>query len=197
MSSSNSFPEQSSKIITLSVKANQNMELDMDSSKYPVIIQPLIICLKYSRLATAFIATTQVPLIHLSTAYSTTIYDKPADSISFEVTGFKTVVSLNRFRKIFNLPVTTHIIHLDSILPMDIQKVFYRMGYSSDITKLLKFMKSSLPPIWNALFTLLFKCFSERVAGSDALNKLFYTLMYGLFTGEEVDFGLVLWTQLV
>jgi len=156
------------------------MAIDMDASKYTVIIQPLIECLKYSRLATAFTATAQVPLVHLSTAYSTTVYNKTDETITFEVAGYKTYVSLSRLRKLFDLPITTNTVNPDSITPMDIQKVFFRMGYSGYITKLSNFKKSFLPPVWNGLFTLLFKSFSERVAGSDSASKLFYTLMYGL-----------------
>ena len=196
MSSSTSYTEQSSKSVVLTVKANQNMAIDMDSSKYPVIIQPLIECLKFSKLATALTASAQVPLVHLSTAFSTSIYTKQDETITFEVAGHKTSVSLNRFRKLFKLPTTVHTVNPDSISSIDIHKVFYRMGYSGDIIKLSNFKKSHLPPVWNGLFTLLFKSLSERVAGSDSASKQFCTLMYGLFTGEAVDFGLVLWSQL-
>ena len=42
-----------------------------------------------------------------------------------------------------------------------------------------------------------FKSFSERVAGSDNTSKLFYTLLYGLYYGINLDYGLILWSQLI
>jgi len=154
----------------------------------------MIECLKFSRLSQALTATAQVPLVHLSTAYSSAVYNKNDQSISFEVASNKTSVSLSRFRKLFDLPSSEHTIHPDSVSPANIQNAFYRIGYSGDISKLSNFMKSSLPPVWNGLFTILFKSFSERVAGSDSASKLFYTLMYGLYSRADIDFGFVIWT---
>lgn len=75
--------------------------------------------------------------------------------------------------------------------------MYYQIGYTGDISLLSKFKKPFLPPMWNGLFTLLFKSFSERVAGSDNASKLFYTLIYGLFHGFNLDYGAILWTQLI
>lgn len=75
--------------------------------------------------------------------------------------------------------------------------MFYQMGYIGGISLLLKFQKSFLPPIWNELFTLLFKSLSERVSGSDSPSKFFYTLIYGLYTGINMDFGSVQLAQFV
>lgn len=60
---------------------------------------------------------------------------------------------------------------------------------------LSKFRKSFLPPICNGLFAILFKILLERVSGSDSANKLFYRLIYGLFTIKKVDFGTVIWNH--
>ncbi|CAH1431384.1 unnamed protein product [Lactuca virosa] len=71
------------------------------------------------------------------------------------------------------------------------------MGYTEVLTTVIKFKKSCLPPQWNGLFTLLFKGLSERVAGSDGASKAFMTLLYGLYYGINMDYGSILWTQLV
>ncbi|CAH1437430.1 unnamed protein product [Lactuca virosa] len=71
------------------------------------------------------------------------------------------------------------------------------MWYISDLSVLSQFKKSALPPIWNAFFTIMFKCFSERSTGSDNASRLFHTLLYGLYTGENIDFGTILWDQFV
>lgn len=54
---------------------------------------------------------------------------------------------------------------------------------------LSKFKKSLLPPVWNALFTILFCCFSERIIGLDNANKLLHTLLYALYSGDNIDLG--------
>lgn len=69
------------------------------------------------------------------------------------------------------------------------------MGYISDISFLSKFRKSFLLPVWNGLFTILLKSLSDRVSGSDNASKLFYTLIYGLYTRTNVDFHTVIWNQ--
>lgn len=51
--------------------------------------------------------------------------------------------------------------------------------------------------MWNALFTPLFKGFSERVAGSEKASRFFYTFIYGLYHGVNLDFGSILWTHLI
>lgn len=51
--------------------------------------------------------------------------------------------------------------------------------------------------MWNGLFTLLFKSLFERIVGSDGASKLFCTLIYGLYMGINLDYGVILWAQLI
>lgn len=71
------------------------------------------------------------------------------------------------------------------------------MGYTETLTTVTKFKKSYLLPQWNGLFTLLFKGLSKRSAGSDGASKSFMTMLYGLYNGVHLDFGAVIWQQLV
>lgn len=71
------------------------------------------------------------------------------------------------------------------------------MGYTDPMPSITKFKKSNLPPLWNDLFTFIFKAFSERVTGSDWANKSFMTIIYGLYHEISLDYGSVLWAQLV
>lgn len=75
--------------------------------------------------------------------------------------------------------------------------MFIRMGYIGDISLLSKFRKPNIPPMWNGLFTFLLKSLSKRVGGSDSTSKLFCTLIYGLYTGVNLDYGSILWDQLI
>lgn len=75
--------------------------------------------------------------------------------------------------------------------------MFDQMGYKDHLAILLKFRKPNLAPIWNGLFTLIFNSFSKRTTGSDSASKLFLTILYGLYSGVNLDYGSILWTQLV
>lgn len=75
--------------------------------------------------------------------------------------------------------------------------MFYQMGYMGNLTILSKFKKPNLPPMWNGLFTLIFKSFSDRIIGSDSESKLFYNILYGLYYEINLDYGSILWAQLV
>lgn len=61
----------------------------------------------------------------------------------------------------------------------------------------LKVPGTKSTPQWNALFTLLFKGFFERITRPDYASKLFLTLLYAIYTGLDVDFGAVLWAQAI
>ena len=71
------------------------------------------------------------------------------------------------------------------------------MGYSNYPVILSKFKKPFLHPTWNGLFTLLFKSILERISGSDNESKLFCPIIYGLYNGINLDYGSILWSQLV
>ena len=75
--------------------------------------------------------------------------------------------------------------------------MFYNMRYREYLAIISKFKKPNLPPMWNGLLTLIFKSFSERVTRSDSSNKLFLTIMYGVYSGVNMDYGSILWAQLV
>ena len=71
--------------------------------------------------------------------------------------------------------------------------MFYNMGYREYLAIVSKFKKPNLPSVWIRLFTLIFKSFSERVIGSDYASKMFMTIMYGVCSGVNLDYGIVLW----
>ncbi|CAI9280418.1 unnamed protein product [Lactuca saligna] len=76
MVSSSLVEKQMAQSILLGIKANQNLILDHDPSKYEAFLQLLINCLKYSPLATALSKTQNVLLALLSRAYSIARYER-------------------------------------------------------------------------------------------------------------------------
>ena len=84
-----------------------------------------------------------------------------------------------------------------SITTTKLFTMFYDVRYTQVLAIVTIFNKSCLPPQWTGLFTLLFKGLSERVAGSDGAIKAFMNLLYDLYHGVNMDYGSILWTQLV
>ena len=75
--------------------------------------------------------------------------------------------------------------------------MLYEMGYNDVLTTVTKVKKSCFPPQWNGFLTLLNKSLAERVAGSDGTSKGFLTILYGLYNGINLDYGSIIWSQVV
>ena len=71
------------------------------------------------------------------------------------------------------------------------------MGYTDVLTTITKVKKSCLPSQWNGLLTLLIKGLVERSGGFDTTSKGFLTLLYGLYNGINLDYGSIIWSQVV
>ncbi|CAI9282209.1 unnamed protein product [Lactuca saligna] len=179
------------------MKHGQNMIIDLDSLRYNEVLRPVIECLKYSSLAQALTMVESVSFVHLSKAYSSSLYNKENDIIYFEVTSQKTLITKSHFCRLLGLTSSNALVYQESISSTILIEMFYQMGYTGDIALLSKFSKPFLPPIFNGLFTLLFKSFFEQVAGSDNASMLLYTLIYGLYHGVVLDFGAILWIHLI
>ncbi|CAI9281016.1 unnamed protein product [Lactuca saligna] len=178
----------------LNVKPNQNLIIDLDSSCYNALIRILIKCLKFSPLMKAITMSEDVPLVHLSKDFSTAIY-KIEDIINFEVLNRNTSILKPNFYKLLALVTPKVSIDPESIPTTYLIEMFFQMGYTGDISLPSYFRNLFLPPMWNGLFTLLFKSFSEKVLGSDSASMFFYTLISGLYHAIKLDFGYVIWAQ--
>ncbi|CAI9269841.1 unnamed protein product [Lactuca saligna] len=69
-SETTSVVEQTTSTFMLKIKHNQNLDLDLESSKYAESLNPLIEGLRYSPLSQALTMDESVWLIHLSKAFS-------------------------------------------------------------------------------------------------------------------------------
>lgn len=157
----------------------------------------MIECLQYSPLAQSLTMAENVSLVHLSKAFSTANYKQSEALITFEVDSHKASISKYRFCWLLGFTATDDLVNPESIPSFVIGEVFYQMGYLESFSLLSKFKKPNLPSTWNGLFTLLFKSFFERVTLSDSASKLFCTLIYDIYKGIKLDYGYVIWAQLV
>ena len=117
--------EQMAHSTLLNIKANQNLILDLDPTKYDAFIQPLIECLRYSPLLISLTKTENVPLVHLSKAYSTASYQQREEMITFEVDKTKTHITKSRLCTLLGLPQGCDLINPESISNSTILEMFY------------------------------------------------------------------------
>lgn len=192
-----SFMEQSRSSAMLNIKLNQNMVVGLDPLKYSNLVQPLIVYLDHSMLKKALILSENVPLSQLPMAYSTAIYKMKLKIMNFEIQGEKTSISKTCFCKFLGVPIVKDSISPYSIPAMIIIQVYQQMGYNFDLSFLSNFKMSALRPIWNSLFTIIFGCFSEKATDSDSASHIFHILLYGFYSGDNVNIVIVLWEQFV
>ena len=187
-----SFADQSAFVIMLNVKNGQNVIIDLESSRYEEVLRPIIECLTFLPLNQELTMAESILIVHLSNAYSSSIYTKVD-----EVASHKTMTTKARFCIHLGFTSSDALVDEESISNIALIEMFYEMGFIGEIPLLSKSKNSFLPPMWNELFTILFKSFSERVARLDSASKLFYTLIYGLYHGINMVFGVVLWSQFI
>lgn len=128
---------------------------------------PISECLKYSLLTIALTQRENVHLSILSKAYTSANYVKDEKKIYFYIQNHTTSISKSRFYTLLGLPQIEDMINLETISNAALLEMFYKMRYKETLTVVSKFKKHNLLPMWNALFTILFKAFSERVTRVD------------------------------
>lgn len=151
-SETTSHAGQTASSVMLNIKPNQNLTLDLNSSQYSRALKPMIECLQYSRLAQALTMAESVPLIHLSRAYLSAIYNPNEGVITFDIDSNKTSVSKTRLCRMLEFSSKEGLVDPELISSAAIIEMFFQMGYLGEIILLLKFNKPNLPPIWNGLF---------------------------------------------
>ncbi|KAL7618045.1 hypothetical protein Lser_V15G03137 [Lactuca serriola] len=181
----------------LPIRPQQCLVIDLNPLAYDPYMSPVIKCLKYSQLAPALSRIETVPMVALSQVYATAYYDKAVDRVFFEVAEHKTSISRSRFCSMLGFAADPSRVHPETIPVGMLYSMFYNMGYTEVLTSVARFKNSCLPPQWNGLFTVLFKGLSERSSGSDGASRLFLSIMYGVYNGINLDYGFVLWQQLI
>ncbi|KAL4590866.1 hypothetical protein LXL04_003811 [Taraxacum kok-saghyz] len=177
-----SFHETASSYPVLDI-INNNLFLNLEQvlltgSKYfDSSFKSIFVCLKHSKISTALTLHCSVPISVLSRAYATARYDKSAESMHFNLsTNKSTSITKQHFYKLLNLPFSADLTHPDSIsncLDEQVQDA----------------------PRWNLLSSIVLRCFAERTTGSDNASNLLLTLIYVIYTNQNIDIGHILWTQ--
>ena len=85
MADSSSVQDTSARSSLLTIKAIQNLIIDLSPVQYDSYMLEVVECLKYSPLATSLTKVDAVPMSHLSKVYSTVTYDKGKERVFFEL----------------------------------------------------------------------------------------------------------------
>lgn len=120
-----SVAEQMAKSTLLNIKPNQNLILDLDSSKYVVSLQPLIECLRLSPLAPTLTMAENVRLVHLSKAFSTVGYQEGEVIIMFDIGTQKTSIAKSRFSQLQGFSQHGDLVDPECISSSAILEMFY------------------------------------------------------------------------
>lgn len=123
-----SFMDQTTSSTHLIVKGNQNLILDVDESKYTIVVQPSIVCLKHSVLRKALTHYSKVPTSALILAYTSANYNTVKDVMNFEVLGHKTYITKSGFCKLLGLRTGEGFLNMELSDPISIIKVYLQLG---------------------------------------------------------------------
>ncbi|KAL7609416.1 hypothetical protein Lser_V15G13555 [Lactuca serriola] len=181
----------------LPIRPQQSLIIDLTPHAYDAFMFSIIECLKYSPIAPALTRAEAVPMEFLSQIFSIAHYNKVVDRIFFDVFNHKVSISKQRFCSLLGFEPDSSRVNPETIPMGHLFNMFYNMGYTEVLTTVTKFKKSCMPPQWNGLFRVLFKGLSERSAGSDGASRLFILILFGVYNGINMDYGSVLWQQLI
>ncbi|KAL7603874.1 hypothetical protein Lser_V15G20006 [Lactuca serriola] len=181
----------------LPICPQQSLIIDLTPHSYDAFMFPIMECLKYSPIAPSLTRVEAVPMEFLSQIFATAHYDKVVDRIFIDVFEHKASISKQRFCMLLGFEPDSSRVNPKTIPMGHLFNMFYNMGYTEVLTTIVKFKKSCLPPQWNGMFTVLFNGLSERSDGSDGSSRLFLSIMYGIYNGINMDYGSVLWQQLI
>ncbi|KAL4575113.1 hypothetical protein LXL04_021954 [Taraxacum kok-saghyz] len=179
--------------------ASCNLPPDLDLEKFDPVLHIMIEFLKGHPIHKPLTKSTEFPLSIIHTAYSTAVYNSEEDCIEFNINEDNiTKLSKYVFLKAIGFPenkekTTFYEPTNEEILSVLRQLVYLpsRMGLPSN------FRKGELPAMWRFLMHFLLRCLTGKTGGTDTVNRSFLVLLFGIYTGKEVDIGTFLWKDFV
>lgn len=170
----------------LNVKNGKNMIIDPESSCYDKVLRPIIECLKLLLLAQALTKAESVPLVHLSKAYSLSIYTKANEIIYFEVASHKTLITKARFCRVLGFASSdatklfyTFIYDLYHGIKLDFGVVLWSQFFQS-IVSATRHSDISCAWFWSIVVNLALDHFNVPLM-SESVMAIILTLQTSLF----------------
>ncbi|CAI9295998.1 unnamed protein product [Lactuca saligna] len=174
-----------------------NLKADLDLEKFDPTLHIMIEFLKSHPIHKPLTKSIEFPLSIIHKAYSTAVYNSEEDYIEFNINKDKTTkLSKVEFLEAIGLPESKEKKTLYEPTNEEIFDVFDQMGYlPPKLESFSNFRKGKLPGMWHFLFHIILRCLSGRVAGTDMLSRQLLVLIFGMYTGKEVDFGTTIWSD--
>ncbi|KAI3729533.1 hypothetical protein L6452_18194 [Arctium lappa] len=110
-----------------------------------------------------------------------------------EIDHFTSVLNLERLRFILNLPAeiaregrTTY-----DELPSDgdVFQGIREMGYIGQLTQVNHFKKNNLPPFYYTLFSVINRCLTAKIYGTDNASIHILKLFYSVVHDQHIDYA--------
>lgn len=177
--------------------ASCNLQLDLDLLKFDPTLHVMIKFLKNHPLRKPLTKSTAFPLSIIHKAYSTAVYNSKEDYIKFDINEDKiTKLSKDVFLKAIGLPKSKREKTFYEPTNKELFDVLDQMGYLPPrLETTPSFKKTKLPAMWQFLVHLFVRCLSGKTGGTDTINRPFLVLLFGIYTGKEVDFGTTIWND--
>ncbi|KAI3517338.1 hypothetical protein L1887_16552 [Cichorium endivia] len=177
--------------------ASCNLQLDLDLLKFDPALHVMIKFLKNHPLQKPLTKSTAFPLSIIHKAYSTAVYNSKEEYIKFDINEDKiTELSKDVFLKAIGLPKSKGQKTFYEPTNKELFDVLDQMGYLPPrLETTPSFKKTKLPAMWQFLVHLFVRCLSGKTGGTDTINRPFLVLLFGIYTGKEVDFGTTIWND--
>ena len=79
----------------------------------------------------------------------------------------------------------------------DILSALYQMGYQKKLKGIGEFKNNQLPAVWQFVCHFVICSLSGRTRGTDNMGLKLLELVWSIFTGHDVNYGQILWDDLM
>ncbi|KAI3677816.1 hypothetical protein L6452_37086 [Arctium lappa] len=176
-----------------------NYFVDFDKIKIHPVIRAI---LRGHPLAQALTSCAEVPEVYIQQAWHTITKNELARPHRFDlqIDQYHSFLSYKRLRLILELPEpnskpgrTTY-----DNFPSE-EEVFEgirNLGYTGTLNRVSDFVKSHLPPVWYALFSVIIRCLTAKHSGTNSASLLYLRLFHAVIYDLHVDYTYIFWTEL-
>ncbi|KAL7588438.1 hypothetical protein Lser_V15G36250 [Lactuca serriola] len=172
-----------------------NLKADLDLGKFDPTLHIMIEFLKSHPIHKPLTKSIKFPLSIIHTAYSSAIYDSDEEYIEFDINKDNTIKLWKaEFLEAIGLPERKEKKTFYEPTNEELFDVLDQMGYLPPRLEMTPdFKKGKLPGIWHFLVHIIVRCLTGKVGGTSTLSRAFLVLLFGIYTGKEVDSGTIIW----
>ncbi|KAJ0918866.1 hypothetical protein HanRHA438_Chr05g0222951 [Helianthus annuus] len=164
-----------------------NFLMNIDHSEYDEKCQILVEFLMRFPISQTMTKTKEV-LEKILQQFVTTFNETGVDQVSAHLWGnISVIITPARIREWLELPVLN--VYVKSPKKEDLINLFLDLGYKRRTTKIGELKRNELPAFLQVMMETLNKCLTSKIGAADQINQSVLTIMYGLITGYNIDYG--------